>query len=548
MSALREIFASLGIEVDSEELENAGKKVDGFMGKLKLVGETVAEAFAFDKVKEFVESQVEAATELERTALMLGVTTEELEKLRYAAGDAGVSTQALDAGLRFLNRNIGEAIAKGGEAAEVFKKLKIEVKNADGTTRDASAVMADLADAIEKIPDGAERARVASELLGRHMGAQLIPLLSKGKAAFEEADKAMRELGGPTSKEFLDSAKAIEEAQHRMDVGWGNIKQAIAIQLFPIFNTLVDWFTKASKVILAATKDTNTLAYAVIFLGGIAMAKAISSVFALARAFGILKAESLGAAVGEALAAWPIVLMGAAILSVFLLFEDFFTLLTGGKSIIGDLIDSFAGIGASKQFVYELQLAWEDVIDAMQTLGRWVGDLASIFVDVLIMPTIHGLEGIAKALLAIGTGHPIDAMNALREAGEKTVAQLNEAKHAWDDMGKAATAPIHGAVHEEEATYGQYGPKYGKGSVGVGAITYGAAAVKAAGRVREPVGVSVQRAGAGGGVHIHQTSTTHVTVTAKKDEAKAIGDAVGQGVATSHERAMSNAVTALTKQ
>jgi hypothetical protein len=60
--------------------------------------------------------------------------------------------------------------------------------------------------------------------------------------------------------------------------------------------------------------------------------------------------------------------------------------------------------------------------------------------------------------------------------------------------------------------------------------------------VREPVGISY---GAGGGPVVHQSNTFKIDVHTQSDQPQAVGQATGQGVSTSAERASANAIRAV---
>jgi hypothetical protein len=55
-------------------------------------------------------------------------------------------------------------------------------------------------------------------------------------------------------------------------------------------------------------------------------------------------------------------LVAAAIGTVVVFVEDLFTLFSGGKSIIGDFIDSLFGIGTAEQVILSIKQAFQDVV------------------------------------------------------------------------------------------------------------------------------------------------------------------------------------------
>ena len=128
--ALRELLAIFTIDVDSDKLKEADESIKDFIGGAKEAGKALLEAFAVKEVYEFVQSQVEAATQLERTALIMGTSVTELQSLNLAAAQAGVSSDTLSTAMRFLNRNMAE----GSEKRKEFAALGISLTDATWRT------------------------------------------------------------------------------------------------------------------------------------------------------------------------------------------------------------------------------------------------------------------------------------------------------------------------------------------------------------------------------------------------------------------------------
>ena len=114
MSALRELLAFFKIELDDKELKEGEKGISGFIEKLKHAGEAFATVFAVEKFHQFLEGQIAAGAELKKTSEKLSIETDELQAMQLAANEAGVSSESLATGLRFLNRHMSEATKGGG--------------------------------------------------------------------------------------------------------------------------------------------------------------------------------------------------------------------------------------------------------------------------------------------------------------------------------------------------------------------------------------------------------------------------------------------------
>lgn len=411
--ALRELLAFLGVEVDTSQLEGAHKQIEGFIPTLKTLGGVIAEAFAFDKVKEFVREQVELGDRIGDTSEMLGLSARQLQAYTLVTEEAGGSATAMTTGLRFLNRNLGAAAEGGGEAAKIFKDLGISFKDSSGKTREAGDVMADLADKIAATEDHSKKTRVAMALLGRG-GAELIPTLNQGGDAFRNAYTEMDKLGGGLSKDFIDAAQKAQAENVRLAFSWSGLKSELGLALFPALDTLVTWMTKLVVGVREFTKHTYVLQTGLTALGVVAGLKTVSSITALAKTIGLLKPT-----IGETVAAFGRFLVPIAIVALlYLAFDELYTFIQGGDSIIGRIIDHFFGLGTAAAFARELRDQFREIVPAVEDVGDMVKASISGSIDYALIRA----KGLAKILKDLATGSPGQASQDIEDMNKETDA------------------------------------------------------------------------------------------------------------------------------
>lgn len=147
------------------------------------------------------------AASIKSVAQEAGVTTLQLQEYRFAASEAGVSQKDMDASLKVLTKNIGEARAGTKAQAELFAKYKISIE--DGVTKstlNAAQVMPQLADAISKIKDPITRARVEAKFLNEELGPKLDEMLSQGSEGLNRLRKAAYDTGVVLSDQQIQNA------------------------------------------------------------------------------------------------------------------------------------------------------------------------------------------------------------------------------------------------------------------------------------------------------------------------------------------------------
>lgn len=185
-----------------------------------------------------IKSAIDNADELSKAAQKIGISTESLSKLGYAAQLADVDLTTLQGGLARLTKFQDEA-AKGTEKnVSLFEDLGIAFKNADGTLRSTDAVFRDLAEVFQALPDGANKTALALEVFGRS-GANLIPLLNSGADGLDMmADRAER-LGIVVDTQTGKAAEEFNDRLSDLRLQVEGLALAVAAELLPDLNNLV---------------------------------------------------------------------------------------------------------------------------------------------------------------------------------------------------------------------------------------------------------------------------------------------------------------------
>ena len=180
---IRELLVKIGLDVDAQSFAKGQIAVDlvrAGLSKIIDTGAEVARSFV-----EQIQATAEYGHELERTSQIVGLTTDELQRLNKGASVAGVGVDSLSTSLRFLSRNMSEAKQGGEEQAKVFAHAGVAYKDSTGKLRSAGDVITDVSTKFAKMEDGAEKTALAMQLFGRG-GAELIPMLNLGGAELEK--------------------------------------------------------------------------------------------------------------------------------------------------------------------------------------------------------------------------------------------------------------------------------------------------------------------------------------------------------------------------
>ena len=180
-----------------------------------------------------VRSTVNLADELNKLSQRTGITVESLSAIQNAAELADVTTEEFTGGIRKLNLALVEAQDGTSKVAQVFKALGVD------TTKGAEVALRGISDAFGKLPDGATKAAVATEIFGRS-GEKLIPLLNGGSAALDQARAAAERYGTLISGKLAADAEAFNDNLTKLGQSARALGVGFANALVPSLTTISD--------------------------------------------------------------------------------------------------------------------------------------------------------------------------------------------------------------------------------------------------------------------------------------------------------------------
>jgi hypothetical protein len=179
-----------------------------------------------------IKSEIDRADELSKAGQKIGVSTEALSALEYAARLSDVSLQQLSTGIGKLSQNMVAAVSGNKQLSGAFDAIGVSVTDANGKLRGADEVFLDLADVFKSLPDGADQTALAMQLMGKS-GRDMVPLLNGGSEAITAMTEEARTLGLVVSDEFGKQAEEFNDALTKARAGLEGAASTVATQLTP---------------------------------------------------------------------------------------------------------------------------------------------------------------------------------------------------------------------------------------------------------------------------------------------------------------------------
>jgi hypothetical protein len=249
-SLIGALRVSLGLDTAqfSSGLNNAKGSLASF-GRVAAVGFAAVAAAgvaAMTGLGYAVKGAIDDFDEMAKTAQKVGLTVEELTRLRYAAGLSGVEISGLATGLQRLSKNMADVAAGAkGPAAQAFAALGISVVDADGKLRSSQDVLYDLAERFKSMPDGANKTAMAIAILGKS-GAEMIPLLNGGAQALRDMADESDRFGQTVSTRAAKAAEVFNDNVSRLQSMLGGVVNRIAEAVLPTLADLSTRFVQAA--------------------------------------------------------------------------------------------------------------------------------------------------------------------------------------------------------------------------------------------------------------------------------------------------------------
>lgn len=198
-----------------------------------------------------VKSSLDATDSLGKTARKIGVTTEALASMRYAAELTGVSTDTMDMALQRFTRRAAEAAMGTGEAKGALKELNLNAKELLKLPLEQQ--MGELAGAFENVATDADKVRLAMKLFDSE-GVALVNTLGLGKEGLMQMAAEAGRLGLALSQDAVLGVEKANDAFTRVTSTFKGLRDQTVAKLAPALEFLA---TTLQTKVLGAMEDAD---------------------------------------------------------------------------------------------------------------------------------------------------------------------------------------------------------------------------------------------------------------------------------------------------
>jgi hypothetical protein len=198
----------IGIKTVTDNVDKAGNTLQSFSGKtsgISTVALTAANAIGL-----VVANAAQEADELNTLSKITGVSTDELQKFKYASELVDVSVDTYAGSLKKLTKNMSEAQSGNSTYSDAFEQLGVKYQDVDGKLKSSNEVFLDTIDALGKVSNETERDTLAMTLMGKS-ATDLNPLIAAGSDELKRLGEEAEETGAVMSQDTLDSLNKLND-------------------------------------------------------------------------------------------------------------------------------------------------------------------------------------------------------------------------------------------------------------------------------------------------------------------------------------------------
>ena len=207
--------ASKGIKDVGDKAKDSSGKLDKLKGVASGVAKgmtaiATAGAGAVTAIGAMALKAGQSADDINTLSTQTGLSTEQIQKFRYASETIDVSLDTLTGSMAKLTKYMSNATKGSGDVYNAFKELGVSFQNTDGSLRNNEEVFNECISALGKMENETQRDALAMKIFGKS-AQELNPLIKGGADTLKQMGDQAQQLGIILDQETLDKANAFND-------------------------------------------------------------------------------------------------------------------------------------------------------------------------------------------------------------------------------------------------------------------------------------------------------------------------------------------------
>jgi hypothetical protein len=265
-------LALLGVDEANKDIEETTKNAGGLGDKLKSgittatkwgAGIAAGATAAAAGVMKVAMDSAAAADEVDKMSQKIGISKQGYQEWSYVLGQNGMDISSLQMGMKTLVTQMDGVVNGTDSSIAMFDALGLSVYDSTGALKDQETMMNEVMVALADMPNGTEKARLATELFGRS-GSELMPMLNQGSSAMMDLTQRAHDLGLVMSDESVTAGVVLGDTMDDVKKSLGMVATELGVQLMPIVQMALEWVIENLPVIKEyVTEAMDTIGVAI---------------------------------------------------------------------------------------------------------------------------------------------------------------------------------------------------------------------------------------------------------------------------------------------
>lgn len=356
----------VGALVDFASLSVAEKAVGSFSDKIVNLAKRAGAAIAAGSVAVAIQRTADKFNDLGDIVSRVGnATVKELDRLGYVAELTGSDANTATASFENLSRTIGEAAQGIGRGAQVFEKLGLSAKDAQGNVKTTTQVLDEIKVKIQDLSKAEQSAYIQRLGLDRTM----IGMLTSDTTEIIDQYNKRTEALGINVDEAAELGAKYNDAIKVTERGFDDIITAFVLRVLPSITTAIERVSKLIDENAGLIKSYVDPIAAAVSIGADLITGFITGIGKLFKILGKWPVY-----IGAVTVAWKllnavfkaspigriITLVMGLVTAIGLLIDDYETWKEGGKSLFGNLW------GYVEKFANGLMFVWDKLAGLLE--------------------------------------------------------------------------------------------------------------------------------------------------------------------------------------
>lgn len=205
----------------------------------------------------------EYADRIDDLSKKIGLSKKGFQEWDYIIKLNGANIESLQMGFKSLVNQSNKALVKNKAAVKNFKALGISLRDNNGHLKNQEQLFNEVVSALQRMPDGVKKAKLANDLFGRS-GSELMPLLKENAGRIEDLRKEAYELGLVFSDKDIEAVNDFSDKMDSFGKLFAVVGAKIGMDLIPEVNRIIKIIQENMPEIQKIIKSlANVLVYVI---------------------------------------------------------------------------------------------------------------------------------------------------------------------------------------------------------------------------------------------------------------------------------------------